>query len=215
MTIVEGMLVRLGNLTQPVLCVDPVQEMLDVAEANKMENIETLCETAEEFTKRQIKYDKILIKGTVHHFPAENIENIFTGIYNQLNEGGILLIEKLSGNKVNFLKLYVHLIFFVQNAGIPFFKRGKEVQLQVHQGLTEKLVGIFESLKFRKVEKFAIVCHTSKTKDEAIAHIKNRSASSWATLTEDEIEDGVKDVQENFGDIIEYITEMEIIIATK
>ena len=215
MTIVEGMLVRLGNLTQPVLCVDPVQEMLDVAEANKMENIETLCETAEEFTKRQIKYDKILIKGTVHHFPAENIENIFTGIYNQLNEGGILLIEKLSGNKVNFLKLYVQLIFFVQNAGIPFFKRGKEVQLEVHQGLTEKLVGIFESLKFKKVEKFAIECHTSKTKDEAIAHIKNRSASSWATLTEDEIEDGVKDVQENFGDIIEYITEMEIIIATK
>ena len=106
MTIVEGMLVRLGNLTQPVLCVDPVQEMLDVAEANKMENIETLCETAEEFTKRQIKYDKILIKGTVHHFPAENIQNIFAGIYNQLNEGGILLIEKLSGNKVNFLKLY-------------------------------------------------------------------------------------------------------------
>ena len=95
------MLARLGKLSQPVLCVDPVQEMLDVALNNKLENIETLCETAEEFTARKIKYDKILIKGTVHHFPAENINKIFTGIYNQLNAGGILVIEKLSGNPVS------------------------------------------------------------------------------------------------------------------
>ena len=100
MVIYKGMLARLGKLSQPVLCVDPVQEMRDVALNNKMENIETLCETAEEFTERNIKYDKILIKGTVHHFPVENINKIFTGIYNQLNDGGIMLIEKLSGNPV-------------------------------------------------------------------------------------------------------------------
>ena len=70
-------------------------------------------------------------------------------------------------------------------------------------------------MDFGKVEKFSIECHNSKTKEEAIAHVKNRSASSWSTLTDEEIEEGIKDVQENFGDIIKYITEMEIIIATK
>ena len=93
-------LARLGELKKPVLCVEPVKEMLDVAVSNELEGIETLCETAEEFVKRDIKYDKIIMKGCVHHFPRSHLQDIFKGIHSQLNEGGILLIDKVSGNPV-------------------------------------------------------------------------------------------------------------------
>ena len=74
--------------------------MLDVAVSNQLEGIETLCETAEEFVKKDIKYDKIIMKGCVHHFPRNHLQDIFKGVYNQLNEGGILLIDKVSGSPV-------------------------------------------------------------------------------------------------------------------
>ena len=74
--------------------------MLDVALDKKVSNIETLCITAEDFAKQDIHYDKILIKGTVHHFPISNFELIFGGIYKQLNNNGILLIEKTDENSV-------------------------------------------------------------------------------------------------------------------
>ena len=93
-------LARLGKLQHPVLCVEPVKEMLDVAVSNQLEGIETLCETAEEFVKKDIKYDKIIMKGCVHHFPRNHLQDIFKGVYNQLNEGGILLIDKVSGSPV-------------------------------------------------------------------------------------------------------------------
>ena len=93
-------LARLGKLQHPVLCVEPVREMLDVAVSNQLEGIETLCETAEEFVKKDIKYDKIIMKGCVHHFPRNHLQDIFKGVYNQLNEGGILLIDKVSGSPV-------------------------------------------------------------------------------------------------------------------
>ena len=101
-----------------MLCVEPVQEMLDVALKQNPGNIETFCETAEMFTARNIRYDKIMIKGTVHHFPRENLERIFSGIYQQLNNNGILLIEKVSG-KANISS---------------FFKRGHDLHHQTHQG---------------------------------------------------------------------------------
>ena len=94
-------LARLGELKKPVLCVEPVKEMLDVAVNNKLEGIiETLCGTAEEFVRRDINYDKVIMKGCVHHFPRSHLQDIFKGIHSQLNEGGILLIDKVSGNPV-------------------------------------------------------------------------------------------------------------------
>ena len=68
---------------------------------NKLANIETLCATAEQFVKLDLNYDRLLIKGSVHHFPRNHLQEIFQGIYRQLNDNGIVLIEKVSSNKVN------------------------------------------------------------------------------------------------------------------
>ena len=69
----RGMFAKIAGLKHPVLCADPVQEMLDVAEKNNIPNIETLCATAKEFAKKDIKYEKMLIKGAVHHFPVDKM----------------------------------------------------------------------------------------------------------------------------------------------
>ena len=111
------MLSELANLEPPVLCVDPVQEMLDVAVDNKIDNIETMCATAEEFVAKYINYDKILIKGTVHHFPVSNLEMIFRGIFKQLRTSGVLLIEKSSEKSVSIYELLD--ILFSQDYFVP------------------------------------------------------------------------------------------------
>jgi len=191
-------LAQLAELEQSVLCVEPVQEMLDVALKQNPDNIETFCETAEVFTARNIRYDKIMIKGTVHHFPRENLEQIFSGIYRQLNNNGILLIEKVSG-KANISS---------------FFKRGHDLHHQTHQGLSERIMEILEGLGMR-VEYKTVMADSSKTKAETIEYMRNRSVSSWEMLTDEEIEEGVRSIQESGEDIITSSIEKEIIVATK
>ena len=191
-------LAQLAELEQSVLCVEPVQEMLDVALKNNPENIETFCETAETFVARDINYDKIIIKGTVHHFPRENLEQIFSGIYRQLNKNGILLIEKVSG----------------KTSISSFFKRGHELHRQTHEGLTERVMEILSGLGM-KVEYKTVRQDSTKTKAETIAYMRNRSVSSWEMLTDEEIEEGVRSLQELEGDIIKQSVEKEIVVATK
>ena len=41
------------------------------------------------------------MKMVVHHFPRDRLRDIFQGFYNQLNDNGIILIERASGNKVS------------------------------------------------------------------------------------------------------------------
>ena len=55
----------------------------------------------------------------------------------------------------------------------------------------------------------------TQTKEEAKEYIRHRGASCWASMTQAELEEGVRDVEINFGDIIEYSREREMIIAVK
>ena len=191
-------LAKLAGLEQSVLCVEPVQEMLDVALKDNPDNIETFCEVAEEFVARDIHYDKIIIKGTVHHFPRDHLEQIFAGISRQLNKNGILLIEKVSG----------------KTSISSFFKRGHELHRQTHEGLSERLMQILSDLGM-KVEYKTVTADSSKTKAETIEYMRNRSVSSWEMLTNEEIEEGVRMIQESGEDLIISSIEKEIIIASK
>ena len=55
----------------------------------------------------------------------------------------------------------------------------------------------------------------TQTKDAAKEYIRRRGASCWANMTDAQLEEGVRDVEINFGDIIEYTREREMILATK
>ena len=85
---------------------------------------------------------------------------------------------------------------------------------QSHDGLTEYVMdllkGLGMSVEYRTVEQ-----QFTKTKAETIEYIRNRSVSSWEMPSDKEIADGVKEVEERFGDIITVQGEKEIIIASK
>ena len=66
-----------------------------------------------------------------------------------------------------------------------------------------------------KVEKKTFEWTMTKTKAEAVEWIRNRSVSSYENLTDEELEEGVREVLSKPGDIIEMLTEKEIIIASK
>ena len=81
-------------------------------------------------------------------------------------------------------------------------------------GLSNLLVNTLTDVGF-DVKTEYIEQKVTKTKQEAVDYIRNRSVSSWANLTDEQIEEGVKELDENYGDIVEYSTEREMIIATK
>ena len=63
----------------------------------------------------------------VHHFPRDRLRDIFHGFYSQLNDNGIILIERASGNKVSPCKLFsIHKLTDASpQGGMPYFKQGQ------------------------------------------------------------------------------------------
>ena len=77
-----------GNLTQVLhtscglshsnLCVDPSQEMLQALDGNRQ--IVPLCADALSFARRKdISYERALLKEVVHHIPVGELPTIFQG----------------------------------------------------------------------------------------------------------------------------------------
>ena len=194
-----GFIASLAGLEKPLLCVDPVREMLDIGIRNKIANIETICETAEQFSEREIQYDKLLIKGTIHHFPVNKLSKIFNGIANQLSKGGLILIEKTPST---------------QAKGFPSFQKALQLHSQHFSGLTDILNKIFHDLGFEVSSK--IVSGSGKiSKVEVIKNIRNRYTSTLELLSDQEIQEGVEEVERNFPDVIEYEQRREMLIAVK
>jgi len=138
------------------------------------------------------------MKMVVHHFPRDRLRFIFQGFYSQLNDQGIILIERASGNK----------------GGMPYFKKGQWEESDQDRRFRDSLVLLLLELGFSvKTKVFDEVI--TQTKEEAKAYIRHRGASCWANMTQAELEEGVRDVENNFGDIIEYTREREMIIAVK
>ena len=166
---------------------------------NKIANIETICETAEQFSQREIHYDKLLIKGTVHHFPVNNLRQIFTGISNQLRPGGVILIEKTPGKPA---------------PGYPSFEKALTLHSQFFSGLSDILLNLFRELGF-KVSSTVVTGKGKISKAEAITNIRNRYTSTLELLSEQEIEAGIAEVEKKFPEIIEYENQREMMIAVK
>lgn len=77
-----------AGLTNPVTCVEPSQQMLDLG-ANTP-GLNPVCQGAEEWASADSVYgevDRVLIKYAVHHFDRKRMSETFKGIrYVTLNE---------------------------------------------------------------------------------------------------------------------------------
>lgn len=79
------------HLRHPVLCVDPSEAMLKIAQ--QKEGIETLKSTAEEFLHKSLsgrEFSKILMAGCYHHF--KDPSKIFDGVARVLSADGVCLV---------------------------------------------------------------------------------------------------------------------------
>ena len=193
-----GFIASMAGLEKPLICVDPVREMLDIGIRNNIANIETICETAEQFSEREIHYDKLLIKGAIHHFPINKLTKIFSGLSNQLSKGGLILIEKTKE----------------QGQSYPTFQKARHLHSLSEEGRSELLLDIFQTLGYEVTTKI-VEARARMTKAEAIRNIRNRYTSTLELLTDQEIQEGIEEVEENLPDIIEYEYKREIIIARK
>ena len=185
-------------MENPLLCVDPVREMLDIGMKNKIANIETICETAEEFSGRDIQYDKIYLKMVIHHLPLDKLRKIFTGITRQLSNNGTILIDKTKE----------------QGTSYPTFQKARQLHTLSEKGRSELLQDIFHSLGYKVTTKI-VEARARMTKAEAIKNIRNRYTSTLELLSDQEIQEGIEEVERKFPDVIEYDHKREIIIAKK
>ena len=91
---VASAIARKVGLRNPVLCVDPSQEMLDMGSG--LVGIKTHCggDIAWIKTMGKDSVDRIFIRQAVHHFDQEKLREIFGGILQMLKPGGRLCISK-------------------------------------------------------------------------------------------------------------------------
>lgn len=82
------------KLINPVMCVDPSQEMLDMGQS--LPGVKTYCGGDMDWVKtmKNNSVDRIFIRQAVHHFDQDLLGEIFRGILGMLRQGGRLCISK-------------------------------------------------------------------------------------------------------------------------
>ena len=168
------------GMTRPVVCIDPSEEMLDVARRNGALAIQS---TAEEFfaAKPEFPLRVIFMNGCVHHF--EKPEFIFSQMASYMPEGGVCVVCK-----------------YPPNTTLPFFKAAKDAYSKagdrledVHKLIDFKSMGL-ECRKVLGVERGEV--------DKALWYesLRKRLASFLAAFSDRELEEGIEELEEEFKD---------------
>eukprot|EP00040_Diaphanoeca_grandis_P004322 m.28131 g.28131 ORF g.28131 m.28131 type:complete len:302 (+) comp15868_c0_seq2:249-1154(+) len=168
------------KLKNPVMCVDNAASML-AACANR-EGVVSVLDGIEGFALREKQhYDRAMMKEVVHHLGnSDERVKVFKQIHAQLNTKGKLLI-------VTRPKIPEY----------PFFKKAMDVW-SLAQPSEQQLVDDFKSAGFTSitssVEKFNVGLPLSSW----CTMIRNRFWSTFSNFTDDEIEEGVLEIQQRF-----------------
>lgn len=179
-----------------VIAVDPYPEMLKQIPEDTDTNIHTVVSDALSFSKQPGIYDKILIKEAIHHIPEG--EELFNCLFNRLRKGGILLL--------------VHVPPEVE---YPLFQKALDRCKECHADPHELL----EQLKntgFRVEQDFIDYAH-SIPKQKYFAMVKNCYMSALTSLGEQEIIDGLVEMEKKYNDIesLEFIDHFDYLKAVK
>ena len=88
------------GLSKPVLCVEPSVAMFK--RASTRVHIQAHCMDACHFSQSDCRYDRLLIKETIHHISPKEYTHFFSRVFKQLLPGGILLIITRSHDSSNY-----------------------------------------------------------------------------------------------------------------
>jgi len=169
-----------AGLTKPPFCVEPSKEMC--AKAEEEGGAQIICEDANGFVNRDMRYDKVLIKESIHHI--HDRDHLWNGLYRQLQRDGKILI-----------------VTRPQNTPMPLFNAAKEVFF-INQPPYAAFVDELNITGF-SVE-FSIDTYSFTLKKEVWnLMIRSRFLSDLTGFSHDEIENGIQEINSKFlGDTI-------------
>ncbi len=176
------------------MCVDPVESMLEIAKKKK--GIETVCATAENFFSKESEgktFSRILMIECYHHF--KDLALVFEGVARVLTLDGVCLVLCTTPDSAPPLFHKARQLF-------QFVDYPKIVKLVESKGLRARLTSDHEK---RMLEK-----------ETCFSFLRNRGFSSLSNFTDNEIEDGIKELNEQYKEsTIEAEYKFNMVIITR
>ena len=179
------------NMRNPVVCIDPSKEMLNVAQRNGAVTIES---TAEEFLASKPSYPLkvVCMNGCIHHFADPDF--VFSQLASFMPEDGVCIVTMYT---------------------IPLFKGANNIRSTERIKEISKLVN-FESkgLKCTKAESLKTGMMNKALWYESI---RNRLSSYLSLLSNEELEKGIEKLEEDWKDQteIKIATTVTALVITK
>ncbi len=132
------------------------------------------------------KFDLIIIKQTIHLLNDSDIKKLINYCKIKLNPNGVILVFTIDPN----------------NNEIPSFKLMSD-KLKKSLKRDKKILKLLQQNNVRKnLKKFEF--NVKITKKKYIKMIQNRYISTLLTMTEDEISDGIKEIDTKFNKILKF-----------
>ena len=166
------------NLTNPVLCVDPCEAMLEVA--CKKEGVQTLKATAEEFFSKYSddrQFSKILMTGCYHHF--DDPGKVFECVARVLTADGVCLVLGMTSESAPAVLMFTKAKEAFSTA--DFYQIA---DLAESKGLRARVILDSQPCEIEKGYCFHL--------------IRNRVFSTLSKFSNDEIEDGIREMTERY-----------------
>ncbi len=182
------------NLENKIICVDPSDKMLEKITENNY--YQTVVKDAVEFANEPGKYNKILIKEMIHHI--DDKEQLLQGLFNRLNEQGILLI-----------------ILLPPTIQYPLFQQALSVYESV-QPHYNYLVNLCENIGFKTTVNF-VEYDVSIPKEKYFNMVKNRYMSLLSRFNDEEINQGLTEMTEKYTNLsnLEFCDRFVFLLARK
>ncbi|MDJ0712905.1 MAG: class I SAM-dependent methyltransferase [Prochloraceae cyanobacterium] len=182
------------NFTLPVTCVDLSEEMLkEISTSGKHKAI---VMDVVEFAASSGTYDKILVKGMIHHI--DDKQKFLSNLFDRLTNEGILLI-----------------VMHPPTVEHPLFKAAlkRYQELQPHY---DYIINILNNLGFQ-TELVKIEQPISLDKSSFIEMVQNRYMSFLSGFTPSEIQTGIKEIKQNYYNlsVLNFPERLIFIIAKK
>jgi len=164
-----------AGLKHPVVCVEPCKGMVEVA--RKKEGINVVHATAEEFVQLgSYQFTKVLVCCCSHLF--NQMELVFTEVAKQLPSGGVCLV-----------------IDRHQDTTVPLFKVALDLHIGGHShSFAENVSKLVKPMGVIVATTTEILEYKMK-KSLWYSVLRNRYISYLHQLTDEEIEDGIKELE--------------------
>ncbi len=182
------------SLQQPVIGVDPYPEML--AQIPPESHVTPIAEDALTFSRRQLPYQKVLIKETIHH--VQGREDFFANIYRNLPPGGMMLLVHVPPG-VNY----------------PLFKAALHKCLRWHADpaeLTQQMTQAGFDVQADSLDYQHVL-----PKDHYFKMVRSCYMSVLTSFPEEELEAGLAEMHQRYSDqdTLQFVDHFDYLTAVK